>query len=336
MALADRTSPGLHLAIAVACLVGLVTGCRHQEAPPLVTPAAALQVLQTNRELNDRANSTLDVGLEDQHESGAAAQIDDNAFRQLQQAGKTAIPEPFQESQLEAFVPVQSRYPAEFLGEWTETSAQGHGRSLGLFVKAAPDDRWRVSLFIYQPSDSPDRLPDLTTDKHGYARRLTAAELGHLSVSPALLASNLSAFWNGYRDASAPSSIALAPGNWTTGRNERVRQDLAHKAAQNLDETWEASTGPFHYGSAYRTRSGDALVFFSVIEHITVSARSPLSFVTPLSYRGQQVLPLAVTKGAHVLSLDVLYTIAALVGPGSRPPRVIGGYSGPIAAARAG
>jgi hypothetical protein len=328
-----RTSSWRHTAIVVPCLIGLLVGCHHR-GTPILTPGAAMRVMETDRQLNDRANATLDTGLQDQHETGAAAQIDDASFGQLRQAGKSAIPEPFQESGPRAFVPVQYSYPAEFLGEWTETSATGHGQSLALFVKTAPADHWRAAMFIWQGSNSPDPLPDLAVGKDGYARRLSPTELARLSTSPAQLADDLASYWNRYPEPSATLPPSLAPGGWTTARNERIRQDLAQKSAQQLDEKWVASPGPFQYRSAYRTRSGDALVFLSIVEHIVVSTVADQSFVTPLSYQGQQVLPLAVTKGAHVLSLDVLYTIAALEGAGGRPARAINGYYGPIAAAR--
>ena len=79
---------------------------------------------------------------------------------------------------------------------------------------------------------------------------------------------------------------------------------------------------------------GGALLFISVVEHIVLAVVPPMSLATSLEYRGRQVLPLAVTKGAHEVWVDVLHLIAVDVPPDGRAARVIDGYSGPIAAAR--
>jgi hypothetical protein len=319
--------------LAVAVLVGLLPGCGHRA--PLLTPTAARQILQTERQLNEQANGALDIDVQDRHETGAAARIDDDAFRRLREAGKTAVPDVYQVSAARTFVPRQYRYPAEFLGQWTETYAGGaHGTSVGLFVRPTPADPWRATLYLYTPSDSPDPLPDLVVDRDGYATRLSFDDLERLNANPDRLAREVADFWNGYADPAFALTPMLAPGTWTTTRNEETRGDVAKKSAQNQVEQFSASPGPYRYDSAYRTRFGGALLFISVVEHIVVAVVPPMSLVTPVDYRGRQVLPLAVTKGAHEVWVDVLHLIAVDVPPGGRQARLIDGYSGPIAAAR--
>jgi hypothetical protein len=332
---------GVVLVTVVLVTVVLVTaamllGCGRRRGP-LLTPTAALGIIRTERDLNDRANATLDVDLQDRHETGAAARIDDDAFRRLLVAGKTAVPGAVQTNGSRAFVPRQSDYPAEFLGQWTETGADGtHGTTLGLFVRLAPGDAWRVTLYVYAPSDSPDPLPELAVDRDGYAVRLSVGQTQKLRTSADDITRGLAEYWNGYADPTFPLSTPLAAGGWTTQRNENTRQDVAKKAREQQTERFSASAGPYRYGTAYRTRSGDALLFISLVEHIAVSVVPPMSFSTAMTYRGRQVLPLSVTQGAHEMFVDVLYTTAVVEPPAGRPVRLIAGYSGPIGAARVG
>ncbi len=322
--------------VAVVVLAGLLAGCGRRRVP-LLTPTAALGIIRTERELNDRANAALDVDLQDRHETGAAARIDDDGFRRLLEAGKTSVPDVVHTSASRAFVPRQYDYPAEFLGQWTETGADGtHGTSLGLFVRLAPGDAWRVTLYIDAPSDSPDPLPELAVDRDGYAVRLSAGQTHKLRTSADDITRDLAEYWNGYADPTVPLSPALAAGSWTTQRNENTRQDVAKKAREQQSERFSASAGPYRYSTAYRTRSGDTLLFISLVERIAVSVVPPMSFSTAMTYRGRQVLPLSVTQGAHEMFVDILYTIAVVEPPAGRPVRVIAGYSGPIGAARVG
>ncbi|MDQ1391675.1 MAG: hypothetical protein QOF30_652, partial [Acidimicrobiaceae bacterium] len=166
--------------------------------------------------------------------------------------------------------------------------------------------------------------------------RLSVGQTQKLRTSADDITRGLAEYWNGYADPTFPLSTPLAAGGWTTQRNENTRQDVAKKAREQQTERFSASAGPYRYGTAYRTRSGDALLFISLVEHIAVSVVPPMSFSTAMTYRGRQVLPLSVTQGAHEMFVDVLYTIAVVEPPAGRPVRLIAGYSGPIGAARVG
>jgi hypothetical protein len=316
---------------------GLISGCRRAPTPLVVTPVSARQIMDADRRLNDQANASLDLAIQDRHETGAAAQIDDAIFREMHAAGDNAFAYPERETNLQAFVPRQHGYPAEFLGEWTSSASDGSlGTSMGLFVRPTAADPWRVTLYIYAAHDSPDPLPDIAVDKDGYALPLPPAAMKAVSATTDSLPRDVAAYWNRYPDPAFPVPPTLAAGSWTTTHNDDKRTDVAAKAAKQISEVSTTSPGRYQYRSAYRTRAGAALIFFTLTERVTLSVRPPMSLTGPLTYNGLQVLPSPENSGSLTSSLDLLYTMAAVVPLSGRPARVIDGYWGPVSAARVG
>lgn len=181
---------------------------------PLVTPAAAGDILDAAWALRGRALAAGDASLLATFESGPALEED---------AGRCPCSaNPFGPvGSRRLFVPYQTAWPAQFLAEVITTASGGPWVQRLVFRRAGPGEPWTVVLANgYEPL-GPPVLDVPASDPRGF----NVAPLPASAEGEAVLPAALAAYWQAYKDghpSQAPTS--LAAGTWTS---EFARQRLA-------------------------------------------------------------------------------------------------------------
>jgi len=312
------------LSLVVAAVV--VTGCSR--APLVLTPTIAKTAVARDDVLNAKANNSLDVGLQDQHETGAAAAIDDALFRRLRAQGKTSLGSPPSRSgDLGVFAPRQGNYPAAFLARREVTLSNNSAQSeFMVFVANGEGKPWREAAYTYLELNEPQ--PSLAVDRQGFARRINEGGRG-FGVTPADLPTQYASFLSHYNEP--PPQSVFAPGARTT---EQLTATRAHVASQEANNTTTISFRPVGYPVyCFATTSGGAFCLFSFLSTESYVTRPGTSFTTPLFGPGNEVILDQRETGGHASStLELLRTRGALIPLRSTraPVQVVGNYVGVV------
>lgn len=134
----------------------------------VLTPAGAVAVVKDYIAANNRANAHWDLRLQNAHETGSAAVVDDAYFRIGAAVGLPHTPA-FVATALKVYLPRQTRYPAVFVAYYRPKPVgkpAAKYTNVALFQRASSRDRWRVSNEPYIPAGY--EVPRFDVDAAGY------------------------------------------------------------------------------------------------------------------------------------------------------------------------
>ncbi|MDX6254497.1 MAG: hypothetical protein QOJ11_831 [Frankiales bacterium] len=177
------------MAAVLGAMSGLLptTGTAAQATAPsvpavsvsVVTPAQAASIVKAYLRANNAANAHFNRALQDRHEAGSAAVIDDAYFRIAVKVGLPPVA-PFQASGLKVYVPRQPRYPALFVAYYhAKFSGKPAARdtSVALFQRRSARDTWRV---ISEPTiPAGFEVPKFVVGPDGYLPTLAGTTLAY-------------------------------------------------------------------------------------------------------------------------------------------------------------
>ena len=156
-------------------------------AKPVVTPSQVPSIVSADTAINNQANSSLSLPLQDSHESCLQQILDDATYRGDLAAGSNTLGGSFNQVPGSAFVPRETTYPAFFsvLAEDRSTSGPVTNNLL-TYVKTASHARWKLasSSEILGPTDAGVAVPASATDADGYATSLAGAGSDGLVTAP--------------------------------------------------------------------------------------------------------------------------------------------------------
>lgn len=210
-----RTASGVGAA-AVILLALVLAGCGGASATShAMTPTQASAAFNTYNRNNAKANETLNIGLQNQNETGTSAQIDDADYQALKDQGKATegkyalMPKPY------AIYPLN--YAAASLKKGgTEYFVATAGKtsspySAFLFAKTGTEGTWQV---LYEPTMLAGTRLQFIANGGGY---YSGGPLPKLVVSPSTALNDYVNYLNGYANPSTADLGPLAAGPKTTG-----------------------------------------------------------------------------------------------------------------------
>ncbi len=156
-------------------------------AEPVVTPGEVPSIVAADTAINNRANSSLSLSLQNSHESCLQQVLDDATYRVDLAAGSNTLGGSFDQVPGRAFVPYETTYPAFFsvLAGYS-SSSEPVTNNLLTYVKASPGAAWKLasSGSILGPTDAGVAVPAPATDAQGYVTRLAGATTDGLVTAP--------------------------------------------------------------------------------------------------------------------------------------------------------
>jgi hypothetical protein len=202
-------------------------------APPAgltVSPADVGTIVANDTAINNKANGTLSIALQDSHEACLQDVMDDYNFRGLQAAGRKTSGPPFEQQPRRAFIARQSSYPAYFsvLTKFVAHSSPNTDNVL-TYVKSSSSSPWKLALTsqILGPTSFGVSVPQAASIGGGYTTALTEGTAGH-SVAAGIA----SAFTTEARTGQLPNGFTAQWGPGDSSAPNKIRQNyLAAGAA---------------------------------------------------------------------------------------------------------
>jgi hypothetical protein len=294
-----------------------------------LTPSGLAAIVQAYGRAMVQANRTLDVALQDEHETGTAAQIDDDTFTSDTQQRLTtddgttyftarnqlvreAIPTAAHERV--ALAVTRTVYAAGT----PRMDACRDGGSLLVFKRSASRAGWRVSL---EPTVELRRVPELATSS-GFGTLVTSGKGLRTAPTevPAAFAHQLAALLNAYATS---RSVAGLPA-YLFGTEDCFGLFNPPNLLEGF--TYRFQVAPVSPSDlvAFRTANGGALVVFSVETETLIAT-------TTTTAANQPSPPVTSEQVAGRALIEVAVVVRPATSHRSKPYTVIGGYSGDIA-----
>nr|WP_240929396.1 hypothetical protein [Streptomyces coryli] len=235
---------------------GCVTVHGETKLRPAATKTEAARVLEEFTNDNNKANRTLDRGLNREIETGPLGAIDQAGLKARKKQNPNGNPDytPLELTDPKYLIPKQAGWPRWFVADAraNRPSADTKNRWLVLFEKKAEGKPWKAAyLSVMQPGE----LPDLARDKDGYVKPVEPGPEERLSTPvPDLDTSYVNYLKSGGKNP------GFAPGQHTTQWvEERKKQAKQPGYVTQFRDTPAAGFATY----ALRTRDGGALAFFS-------------------------------------------------------------------------
>jgi S1-C subfamily serine protease len=308
-------------------------------APPLtgqvIAPGDVASIVASDTAINNRANASLSIPLQDSHETCLQQILDDATYSGDRAAGSNTLGGSFDQVPGRAFVPRETGYPAFFsvLAE-DRASSQPTTNNLLTYVKTSPSARWKLasSSEILGPTNQGVALPAAATDAEGYVTSLDAAASDGLVTAPDKVAARVAAAFSseatsgrlpagisaqfGPKNVADPHSIAASYAGVGT---VTVQFTATTPAAAAAGEPSRDCPYP-----AIRLADGGALVTFAIFEKVVVQVRTGKVVVQPSDRSALGVLlPPGTYSSITMFAGDM--EVAVVPPSGSRSPiEVIG------------
>ena len=304
-------------------------------AQPVVTPGDVPAIVAADTAINNRANGSLSIALQDSHEACLQQVLDDATYRGDLAAGSNTLGGSFDQVPGRTFVPRETAYPAFFsVLAADRASGQPTTSNLLTYVKTSPGGRWKLasSSEILGPTAAGVAVPAAAIDAKGYVTNLDRSTTDGLVTAPGKVASKVAAAFSaeatsgrlppgvtaqfGPKNVANPHTIAASYGNLGTAT---VQYAVATPAA--------AAAGAPSPGCPYpaiRLADGGALVTFAIFQKVVVHVRTGYAVVQPSN---RSVLGVLIAPGSYTSLTMVTGDMAVAIVPpsGSRAPiEVIG------------
>jgi hypothetical protein len=291
-----------------------------------LTPGGLAAIVKAYGRAMDQANRTLDVALQDEHETGTAAQIDDGTFASdtqqrfttddgttyftaRNQLVREAIPAEAHETV--ALAVTRTVYAAGT----PRVDACPDGGSLFVFKRSSRAG-WRVGL---EPTVELRRVPELATSS-GSGTLVTSGRGLRTDPArvPAAFARQLSAELNAY---AASRSVAGLPA-YLFGTEDCFGLFNPPNLVEGFAFRFEVKAVSPSDLVAFRTAAGGALAVFSV------ETETLMATTTTTNQPGQPVISEQVAGRGLI---EVAVVVPPATSRRAKPYTVIGGYSGDVA-----
>jgi hypothetical protein len=292
-----------------------------------LTPKGLAAIVKAYGRAMDQANQTLDVTLQDEHETGTAAQIDDYTFASdIQQRFTTDDGTTYftaRNQLVRELIPTVAHKRVALAVTRTvyaagtpRVDACRDGGSLLVFERPTSRGPWRVGL---EPTVELRRVPSLATSG-GYGTLVTSGRGLRTAPAkvPAAFSRQLATELNAY---AASRSVAGLPA-YLFGTEDCFGLFNPPDLVEGFAYRFEAQQVSPSDLAAFRTADGGALVLFSV------ETETLMAVTTTTTQPGQPVTSEQVA-GRGLIEVAVVVPPAA--AHHSKPYTVIGGYSGDIA-----
>jgi hypothetical protein len=197
-----------------------------------VTPADVKTIVANDTAINNKANGTLSIPLQDSHETCLQDLMDDYNFRGLQAAGQKSSGPPFQQLPGRAFVARQTSYPAYFsvLTKFVAPSSPNTDNLL-TYIKESPSSPWKLELTsqILGPKSLGVTVPQAVAAGGGYTTTLAQGTAGANAA-----AGIASAFSTDARSGQLPSGFTAQWGPGDTSAPSKIRANYLGAGAATV------------------------------------------------------------------------------------------------------
>jgi S1-C subfamily serine protease len=258
----------------------------------VVTPGEVDSIVASDTAINNNANASLSMALQDSHESCLQEVLDDTTYRGELAAGAKTLGGSFDQVPRRAFVPHENTYPAYFsvLAE-DRASSQPTTTNLLTYVKVAPSAQWKLSSSseILGPTDAGVSVPETATGAQGYATSLDVQDTNGMLIAPDQVAGRVaSAFTAEAATGKLPTGISAEFGPKSVADPHTIA--AAYSEIGPVTTTFSATVPASAAAGrpsrdcpspAYRLADGGALVSFTVFSQIHVKVRSGEAVVQP-------------------------------------------------------
>ncbi len=301
----------------------------------VIAPGDVASIVASDTTINNQANASLSIPLQDSHETCLQQVLDDATYRGDQASGSNTLGGSFNQVPGRVLVPHEASYPAFFsvLAE-DRASSQPTTSNLLTYVKTSPSARWKLasSSDILGPTNAGVTVPAAATDAEGYVTSLDPAASDGLVTAPDKVAARVAtAFTSEATSGKMPSGISAQFGPKNVDDPHSIAASYAGVGTVSVQFTATtpatASAGAPSRDCPYpaiRLADGGALVTFAVFEKVVVHVRTGNVVVQP-SDRGSLgvLLPPGTYSSITMLIGDM--GVAIVPPSGSRSPiEVIG------------
>ncbi len=254
-------------------------------AKPVVTAGEVPSIVAADTLLNNRANSSLSLSLQNSHESCLQQILDDATYRGDLAAGSNTLGGSFDQVPGRAFVPHETTYPAFFsvLAE-DRASSEPVTNNLLTYVKTSSDARWKLasSSEILGPTDAGVAVPAAATDAQGYVTSLDGATTDGLVTAPERVAALVAkAFTSEAVSGKLPAGLSAQFGPKNVANPHSIAASYANLGTVTMRFSTvmpaaavAGAPSPECPYPAYRLADGAALVTFPVFATTVVQIQA--------------------------------------------------------------
>jgi len=259
-------------------------------AGQVLAPGDVASIVASDTAINNRANASLSIPLQDSHETCLEQILDDATYRGEQAAGSATLGGSFDQVPSRAFVPHETGFPAFFsvLAE-DRAASQPTTNDLLTYLKASSSARWKLasSSAILGPTSAGIAVPAAASDAKGYVTSLDPASADGLMTAPDKVAARVAAaFTSEATSGKLPAGISAQFGPQNVANPHSIATSYAGvgTATMQFSATAPASAAggaPSCPYPAIRLADGGALVSFAVFVKVVVHVRTGNVVVQP-------------------------------------------------------
>ena len=258
----------------------------------VIAPGDVASIVASDTTINNRANASLSIPLQNSHETCLQQILDDATYRGDQAAGSNTLGGSFDQVPSRAFVPHEAGYPAFFtvLAEDRATT-QPTTSNLLTYVKKSPSTPWKLasSSEILGPTNEGVAVPAAATDSEDYTTSLDPAVSYGLVTAPDKVAARVAAaFTSEAISGKLPAGISAQFGPKNVADPHSIAASYAGVGTVSVQFTASvpaiAAAGAPSRDCPYpsiRLANGGALVTFAVFEEVVVHVRTGNVVVQP-------------------------------------------------------
>jgi hypothetical protein len=258
----------------------------------VIAPGEVASIVASDTAINNQANASLSIPLQDSHETCLQQVLDDAIYRGDQAAGSNTLGGSFDQVPGRVLVPHEASYPAFFsvLAE-DRASSQPTTSNLLTYVKTSPSARWKLasSSEILGPTSAGVAVPAAATDADGYVTSVDLAASDGLATAPDNVAARVAvAFTSEATSGKLPAGISAQFGPKNVADPHSIPASYAGVGTVTVQFTATvpaiAAAGTPSRDCPYpaiRLADGGALVTFAVFEKVVVHVRTGNVVVQP-------------------------------------------------------
>jgi S1-C subfamily serine protease len=318
----------------VAAAIGLSAApSSARTAGQVLTPSEVASVVAADTAVNNRANSSLSLALQDSHEACLQVTMDDANYRGDLAAGEKSLGSPFQQIPVRSYVPQETSYPAYFsVLAQDKASGEPSTNDILTYVKGTSAAQWKLasSTEILGPTAAGVAVPAAALNAKGYVTMLSPGSTDGLKVAPGKVPAEIAAaFTSEAKSGKLPAGITAEFGLQNAANPHTIQTSYDVAGGVTSQFTTVAPSGvpgasaacPY---PAIRLADGGALVTFALFLKIEIHVPSGNVLVQPSSRSNLGVL---LAPGAYSSLSLVFGDVGAAIVPkagSSAPIAVIG------------
>jgi S1-C subfamily serine protease len=284
----------------VAAAIGLSTApSSASTSGQVLTPSEVTSVVAADTAVNNQANASLSVSLQNSHETCLQASMDDATYLGDQAAGEKSLGSSFQQVPVRSYVPEESGYPAYFsVLAQDKAASEPTTNDILTYVKATASSHWKLasSTEILGPTAAGVAVPAAALNAKGYVTALAPGSSDGLKVAPGKVPGEIAtAFTSEAKSGKLPAGITAEFGLQNVANPHTIQSSYDAAGSVTTQFTTAAPSGvpgasaacPY---PALRLADGSALVTFALFLKIEIRVPSGSVLVQPTSRSNLGVL----------------------------------------------